>query len=146
MSRKTNTETRKHRNTETRHMPLYLGLDCSTQSLTAIVIEINGDTRRVVFSRSLNFDRDLPEYETTGGVRRGIDDNEVFASPLMWADALDRMPRGEENGKVRQRIFTSRARSILATSSGGSPLPAAAIKVTTPISASWPSPRRDSNS
>jgi xylulokinase len=69
---------------------LYLGLDCSTQGLTAIVIEIEGATRRVVFNSSLNFDRNFPEYGTTGGVVRGVDDNEVFASPLMWADALDR--------------------------------------------------------
>jgi len=70
---------------------LYLGIDASTQGLTAVLIEIDGDTRRVVFNSSLNFDRDLPEYGTTGGVRRGADDNEVFASPVMWADALDRM-------------------------------------------------------
>lgn len=72
-------------------MPLYLGIDCSTQGLTAIVIEIDGSTRRVVFNSSLNFDRDLPEYGTTGGVIRGERDGEVFASTLMWADALDRM-------------------------------------------------------
>lgn len=72
-------------------MGLYLGLDCSTQGLTAIVIEIEGNTRRIVFNRSLSFDRDFPEYGTTGGVRRGQADGEVFASPLMWADALDRM-------------------------------------------------------
>ena len=71
---------------------LYLGLDCSTQGLTAIIVEIDGGTRRVVFNDSINFDRDLPEYGTIGGVRRGDDtDDEVFASPLMWADALDRM-------------------------------------------------------
>src|SRR5262245_29567005 len=72
-------------------MALYLGLDCSTQGLTAIVVDIDGPARRVVFKSSLNFDRDFPEYGTTGGVTRGADDNEVFASPLMWADALDRM-------------------------------------------------------
>lgn len=72
-------------------MPLYLGLDCSTQSLTALVIEIENDRRRVVFNSSLNFDRDFPQYGTTGGVRRGVGENEVFASPVMWADALDRM-------------------------------------------------------
>lgn len=72
-------------------MPLYLGIDCSTQGLTAIVIEIEGNTRRIIFDRSLSFDRDFPEYGTTGGVRRGATDDEVFASPLMWADALDRM-------------------------------------------------------
>lgn len=72
-------------------MSLYLGLDCSTQSLTAIVIEIQGDIRRIVFNRSLNYDRDFPEYGTTGGVLRGAEDGEVFAPPAMWADALDRM-------------------------------------------------------
>lgn len=78
---------------------LYLGLDCSTQGLTAVLVEIDGATRRIVFHSSLNFDRDFPEYGTTGGVRRGasatapkgVEHNEVFASPLMWADALDRM-------------------------------------------------------
>ena len=71
-------------------MPLYLGLDAGTQSLTAIVVEIDGDTRRVVFDRSLNYDRDFPEYGTTGGVIYG-DDGRVHAPPAMWADALDRM-------------------------------------------------------
>ncbi|HYE89279.1 MAG TPA: FGGY-family carbohydrate kinase [Vicinamibacterales bacterium] len=72
-------------------MPLYLGCDCSTQGLTAIVVEIADDVRRIVFQSSLNFDRDFPAYGTTGGVCRGADETEVFASPLMWADALDRM-------------------------------------------------------
>ena len=51
-------------------MALYLGFDCSTQSLSAIVIEVDGDRRRVVFQHSLNFDRDFPVYGTTAGVRR----------------------------------------------------------------------------
>lgn len=72
-------------------MGLYLGLDCSTQSLTAIVIEVDDGTRRIVFNRSINFDRDLPEYGTTGGVIRGHNEGEVFAPPIMWADALDRI-------------------------------------------------------
>ena len=72
-------------------MPLYLGIDASTQSLTAIVIEIERHTRRVVFERSLSYDRDFPEYGTTAGVRRGERPDEVHAPPLMWADALDRM-------------------------------------------------------
>src|SRR6185436_8350554 len=72
-------------------MSLYLGIDCGTQSLTAIVVEIEGDTRRIVFNESLNYDRDLPEYGTTGGVLRGDVEGEVYAPPAMWADALDRM-------------------------------------------------------
>lgn len=72
-------------------MSLYLGLDASTQSLTAIVIEITADRRRIVFEHSLDFDRDLPEYATTGGVRRGEEPGVVYSSPQMWAAALDRV-------------------------------------------------------
>lgn len=72
-------------------MPIYLGLDSSTQSLTAIAIEIDGDERRVVFDHSFKFDDEFPEYGTTNGVRRGSDPREVWSSPIMWADALDRM-------------------------------------------------------
>lgn len=71
-------------------MPLYLGLDAGTQGLTAIVIEIEGALRRIVFNRTLNFDRDLPSYGTTGGMRRAAE-GDLYASPVMWADALDRM-------------------------------------------------------
>lgn len=71
-------------------MPLYLGLDAGTQGLTAIVIEIEGKLRRIVFNRTLNFDRDLPEYATTGGLRLTADGDQ-HASPVMWADALDRL-------------------------------------------------------
>jgi sugar (pentulose or hexulose) kinase len=71
-------------------MPLYLGLDATTHGLNAIVIEIESDVRRVVFSRTLNFDRDLPHYGTTGGLRR-TSEGDLHASPVMWADALDRV-------------------------------------------------------
>ncbi len=72
-------------------MPYYLGLDCSTQSLTALVVQIDGDERRIVFEHALKFDDEFPEYGTTNGVVRGADPREVWSSPLMWADALDRM-------------------------------------------------------
>ena len=41
-------------------MPLYLGLDSSTQSLTAIVIEVSGSRRELVHESSLSFDETLP--------------------------------------------------------------------------------------
>jgi xylulokinase len=72
-------------------VPLYLGFDASTQSLTAIVIEIGERSRHIVFQHAINFERDLPEYRTLAGVRRGPGDDEVYAPPVMWADALDRM-------------------------------------------------------
>ena len=67
--------------------PVYLGLDCSTQSLTAMVIEPAAG--RIVFEHAIEFDRDFPEFRTSHGVhRRG---GTVTSPPLMWAAALDRM-------------------------------------------------------
>ncbi|MCX7819984.1 MAG: FGGY-family carbohydrate kinase [Kiritimatiellae bacterium] len=67
----------------------FLGLDSSTQSLTAILID--PDARAIVAERSLNFDTELPEYGTRNGVLRAADPTVVHAPPLMWAAALDRM-------------------------------------------------------
>ncbi|MBE3072675.1 MAG: carbohydrate kinase, partial [Acidobacteria bacterium] len=72
-------------------MAIYLGFDSSTQSLTAIAIEVEGASRRVVFQHSLDFDRDFPHYETTNGVLPHTDPLVATSSPLMWAEALDRM-------------------------------------------------------
>jgi xylulokinase len=72
-------------------MSIYVGFDSSTQGLTAIAIEIDGSSRRVVFQRSLNFDRSFPRYGTTNGVLPQSDPLVATSSPLMWAEALDRM-------------------------------------------------------
>src|SRR5579859_7003044 len=66
---------------------LFLGLDSSTQSLSAVVIDL--DTRRVVYEKSLNFDRTLPKYRTQNGVLPNRDPLVKHSSPLLWADALD---------------------------------------------------------
>ena len=71
-------------------MPLYLGFDLSTQGLTGIVLEITGSERRVVFQRSLNFDRDFPHYGTRSGVLPHADPLVATSSPLLWGEALDR--------------------------------------------------------
>jgi len=68
---------------------LFLGLDCSTQGLTAIVVDADGAHRHVVFEHALDFDRDFSHYHTRNGVWR--DGTGVTSSPLMWAEALDRM-------------------------------------------------------
>jgi xylulokinase len=70
-------------------MPLYLGLDSSTQSLTAIVID--SDSKAVVYESSLNFDQELPQYGTTHGVLPRAQPDVAMSSPVMWADALDVM-------------------------------------------------------
>ena len=70
-------------------MPLYLGLDSSTQSLTAIVID--SDTRQVVHEASLAFDEALPAYGTKHGVLPRPHPDVAMSSPVMWAEALDVM-------------------------------------------------------
>ena len=72
-------------------MPVYLGLDASTQSLTATLIDA-GDTRReLIAEQSLAYDEALPHYGTSHGVLRDDDPAVVVSPPLMWVEALDRM-------------------------------------------------------
>ncbi|HKE86506.1 MAG TPA: FGGY-family carbohydrate kinase [Vicinamibacterales bacterium] len=72
-------------------MALYLGLDSSTQSLSAVVIEISGSARRVVHTRSFAFDEVLPHYRTRHGVLPHDDPKVAMSPPQMWAEALDLM-------------------------------------------------------
>lgn len=67
---------------------LFLGLDSSTQSLKAVIIDRD---LRVVYEDSLNFDADLPGYGTTGGAHFHADGLTVTAPPAMWVAALDRI-------------------------------------------------------
>jgi xylulokinase len=84
-------------------MPFYLGLDSSTQSLTAVVVEIDRDERRVALETSLHFDEALPHYGTRNGVLPDRDPSVGIAPPLMWAEALDMMmARLAEAVDVRQ--------------------------------------------
>ena len=87
-------------------MDLYLGLDCSTQSLSAIVLAVDGDERRIVMEREVVFDRDLPQYGTRHGVLPSADPLVAHSPPLMWAEALDRLLRevsasGIERASIR---------------------------------------------
>ena len=73
-------------------MSLYLGLDSSTQSLTAILLRVDeGGTPAVVFEHSIVFDTELPHYRTEHGVLPSDDPTVAMSPPLMWAEALDRM-------------------------------------------------------
>jgi xylulokinase len=72
-------------------LPLYLGLDSSTQSLTAVIIEIDRDRRRLVLETTLGFDEELPHYGTRHGVVPDADPAVGVSPPLMWVEALDLM-------------------------------------------------------
>jgi len=72
-------------------LALYLGLDSSTQSLTAVIIEIDRDRRRLVLETTLGFDEELPQYGTRHGVLPDPGPAVGVSPPLMWVDALDLM-------------------------------------------------------
>ena len=79
-------------------MPVYLGLDASTQSLTATLIEVTPEHRNVIVEASLVYDHELPAYGTSHGVIRHEGSAVVTAPAVMWVEALDRvMARLVEN-------------------------------------------------
>ena len=76
------------------NVSIYLGLDSSTQSVTATAIEIDDHQpshRAILFERSFRYDETLPHYGTEHGVLRSADPRTVHAPPLMWSDGLDRI-------------------------------------------------------
>src|SRR4026207_982358 len=72
-------------------MSLYLGLDSSTQSLSAIVLEVDGDRRRVAFESSIAFDETFPQYGTRHGVLPSGDPTTATSPPPLWVEALELM-------------------------------------------------------
>ena len=72
-------------------MAIYMGLDSSTQSLTAVVIEADGRDRQVLEHRSERFDEELVSYGCRNGVLAHPDPLVAHSNPLMWAEALDRL-------------------------------------------------------
>ena len=77
---------------------LFLGLDSSTQSLSAVVIDL--DANKVIYEKSLNFDEALPQFKTKNGVLPNRDPLVKHSSPLLWAAALDQMFAQMKKDKV----------------------------------------------
>ena len=70
-------------------MSLYLGLDSSTQSLSALIIDTA--KREIVLDHSISFDKGLPQFKTADGVLTNKNPAVVHSSPLMWLAALDQL-------------------------------------------------------
>ncbi len=66
---------------------LFLGIDCSTQSLTGIVIDSN--STKIITKIIINYDKDLSHFRTQNGVHISEDEKVVYSTPLMWVEALD---------------------------------------------------------
>ena len=85
-------------------MPTYLGLDLSTQGLTAIIIEPQtGELKEV----SINFDETYPDYGTRDGVLFGDGPDEVYADPRMFIEAV-----GDMLALLAEKQLTSRVAAI----------------------------------
>ncbi|EDW77682.1 uncharacterized protein Dwil_GK24427 [Drosophila willistoni] len=64
----------------------YLGIDLGEQYFSAVVLDAK---MQVKFSARVNYDTDLPEYNTQRGIIQGSSIDEFFANPVMWVKALD---------------------------------------------------------
>ena len=68
-------------------MAFSLGIDASTQSVSAVVIDLEAGT--FVCEASVNFGAQLPQYNASNGFLKGAVEGEVYSNPLMWLDALE---------------------------------------------------------
>lgn len=66
---------------------LFAGLDVSTQGTKLVVINLENSA--VVYVDSVNYDSDLPEYNTQNGVIQGLPSGMSESDPQMWLDAVD---------------------------------------------------------
>ena len=66
---------------------LFAGLDVSTQSCKLVVLD--WAERATVHVHVINYDSDLPQYETRGGVIQGLTRGVSESDPLMWLEAVD---------------------------------------------------------
>lgn len=68
-------------------MGCFLGLDSSTQSLSAMVVDT--EQKRIVLDEAVNFGKDLPAYASPHGVLPNADQAIRHSDPLMWVEALE---------------------------------------------------------
>ena len=84
---------------------MFLGLDSSTQSLSAILID--PERGRTLHECSVSFGNDLPEFGSPKGFLPADRDGEVHANPLLWLSALDLLL-----GRLAQSVDLSQVKCI----------------------------------
>ena len=68
---------------------LFAGVDVSTQGQKIVIIDL--EKRSVIYSDSINYDIDLPKYNTLNGVLKDTDFGVSESNPNMWIDSLHRL-------------------------------------------------------
>ncbi len=66
---------------------LFAGLDVSTQSCKLVVLDI--ESGKVVFVNIVNYDEDLPLYDTRNGVIKDMPEGVSESDPHMWIEAVN---------------------------------------------------------
>jgi len=84
---------------------LTLGLDSSTQSCSAVVID--AEAGAIVAEASIHYGERLPAYGAPSGFIPDAPDGEVHSDPRMWLDALELL-----FGELGERCDLSRIRAI----------------------------------
>jgi xylulokinase len=77
---------------------LFAGLDVSTQGCKFLIID--HDNQQVLYTTSVNYDRDLPEYNTHNGVLRNTPEGVSESNPEMWLDAVNMVFTRAKNDKI----------------------------------------------
>jgi len=84
-------------------MKLFAGLDVSTQGCKLVIIDT--DLSKVVFVTNINYDNDLPQYNTKNGVIQGLPEECSESDPNMWIDAVNMtFQRAKEAGITMNEI------------------------------------------
>ncbi|MFA7564687.1 MAG: FGGY family carbohydrate kinase [Candidatus Neomarinimicrobiota bacterium] len=68
---------------------LFAGLDVSTQSTKLVIIDLAA--KKVVYVNSVNYDTDLPHYNTKNGAIQGLGEGVSESDPRMWIEAVNRV-------------------------------------------------------
>ena len=66
---------------------LFAGWDVSTQSTKLLVID--AESQEIVFNEAMNYDEDLPHYNTKGGAIQGLGEGASESDPNMWIEAMN---------------------------------------------------------
>lgn len=66
---------------------LFGGIDCSTQSCKLVILDL--DLSKILYTDLINYDKDLPQYNTLNGVIQGLDEGVSESDPQMWIDAIE---------------------------------------------------------
>ena len=103
--------------------PLFAGLDVSTQSCKLVVIDPSAGA--VVHQDQVDYDRDLPEYGTAGGVVSGLGEGVSESDPRMWIEAVEflfsRLSQGSVSPeRIRCISVSGQQHGLVALTSDGS--------------------------